>query len=82
MYCDEGHLTTEGEKAMYIVNLRVNCTERFSEVLLDNVEQTELIIEDVVSTALLELFDTVQVENVTIHPPSDRPRLQGTVSWD
>jgi hypothetical protein len=81
MYCDEGHLTTEGEKAMY-VSLRVNCTERFSEVLLDNVEQTELIIEDVVSTALLELFDTVQVENVTIHPPSDRPRHQGSVLWD
>ncbi len=53
---------------MCTVLLRVQCSEKFSEVLVGDLERTELTIEDVVSTALLELFDTVCVEDITVRP--------------
>ena len=64
----EEELTTseERKKAMCIVHMRVQCSDRFSELLLRNVEQTTNFVESIVGTALLELFDTVLVENVTI----------------
>jgi hypothetical protein len=55
---------------MCIVHMRVQCSDRFTELLVDNVEDTELTIESIVGTALLEVFDTVLVENVTVlHSP-------------
>ncbi len=56
---------------MCIVHMRVKCSDTFSEVLVDDVEHTELTIESIVGTALLEVFDTVLVENVTIHHSSE-----------
>ncbi len=52
---------------MCIVHMRVHCSDKFSEVLVGDVEGTELTIESIVGTALLEVFDTVLVENVTVH---------------
>ena len=52
---------------MCIVNMRVECSDAFSEMLVGDVEHTELTIESIVRTALLEAFDTVLVENVTVH---------------
>ena len=52
---------------MCIVHMRVHCSERFSEVFVGDVESTELTIESIVGTALLEIFDTVLVENVTVY---------------
>jgi hypothetical protein len=60
------------EVAMCTVLLRVECSDSFSELLTDDKEHAELSIESIVGTALLELFDIVHVENVTIHFPSDR----------
>ena len=55
---------------MCIIHLRVQCSDRFSEVLVDDVEYTELTIESIVGTALLEVFDTVRVESITVqHSP-------------
>jgi hypothetical protein len=52
--------------------MRVRCSERFSELLVDDVEHTELIIESILGIALLELFDAVVVENVIVNPaPED-----------
>jgi len=52
--------------------MRVQCSERFSELLVDDVEHTELIIESILGIALLELFDAVVVENVIVNPaPED-----------
>jgi len=51
---------------MCIVQMRIQCSDRFSEVLVDDAEGTELTIESLVGTALLEVFDTVHVENVTV----------------
>jgi hypothetical protein len=36
-------------------------------MLVGDVEHAELTIESIVGTALLEVFDTVVVENVTVH---------------
>ena len=57
---------------MRIVNMRVQCSDRFSEVLISDVEQTELTIESIVGTALLEVFDTVLVEHVTVYDSPER----------
>ena len=57
---------------MCIVHVRVQCSDRFSEVLVGDVERTELTIEDIVGTALLEVFDIVHVENVTVQNSPER----------
>ena len=57
---------------MCIVHLRVQCSDMFSELLVDDVEQTELALESIVGTALLEVFDTVHVENVTVQHSPER----------
>ena len=57
---------------MCIVHMRVHCSDTFSEVLVGDVERTELTIESIVGTALLEVFDTVLVENVTVHHSPER----------
>jgi len=51
--------------------MRVKCSDRFSEVIVDDVEQTELTIESILGTALLEVFDIVHVENVTVQQSSE-----------
>jgi hypothetical protein len=55
------------EKAMCIVNMRVQCSDALFKMLVGDVEHAELTIESIVGTALLEVFDTVVVENVTVH---------------
>ena len=57
---------------MCIVYVRIQCSERFSEVLVGDAERTELTVESIVGTALLEVFDTVLVENVTVHHSPER----------
>lgn len=57
---------------MCTIHMRVHCSDRFSELLVDDVECTELTIESILGTALLELFDAVVVENVIVNPaPED-----------
>ena len=57
---------------MCTIHMRVQCPDRFSELLVDNVEPTELTIASIVGIALLELFDAVVVENVIVNPaPED-----------
>ena len=68
-----------------IVHMRVQCSDRFTELLVNNLEDTELAIESIVGTALLEVFDTVQVDNVTVqHLPEhdNRDREQGSARCD
>ena len=51
---------------MYKIEIRLRCSERFSEVLPDMLEITEFAIENVVTCLLLELFDTVEVDEVNV----------------
>ena len=62
---------------MCIVHVRVHCSDTFSEVLVGDVKGTELTIESIVSTALLEVFDTVLVDNVTVHHYPERNNGNG-----
>lgn len=57
---------------MCIIHVRVHCSDKHSEVLVDDVETTEMTIESIVGTALLEVFDTVLIENITVHHSSER----------
>jgi hypothetical protein len=57
---------------MCIIHVRVQCSDRFSEVLMGDTEHTELTIESIVGTALLEVFDTVLVDNVTVYDSPGR----------
>jgi len=57
---------------MCIVHVRVQCSDTFSEVLVDDEEHTELTIESIVGTALLDVFDIVLVENITVHHSPQR----------
>ena len=59
---------------MCIIHMRVQCSDTFSELLVGDVEHTELTIESIVGTALLEVFDTVLIENVTVY---HSPKRQG-----
>jgi hypothetical protein len=49
------------------IQIIIQCPTRFTEVLPEEPENTELAIEECVSQALLELFDTVLVDEVSIH---------------
>ena len=57
---------------MCIVHMRVHRSDTYSEVLVGDVERTELTIESIVGTALLEVFDTVLVDNVTVQHYPER----------
>ncbi|MDQ6643513.1 MAG: hypothetical protein M3Y76_03610 [Chloroflexota bacterium] len=57
---------------MCVIHLRIECPDTFSEVIVKDVEHTELTIESIVGTALLEVFNTVHIENVTVQQSSER----------
>ena len=62
---------------MCIIHMCVHCSDRFSEVLVGDVEDTEMAIESIVGTALLEVFDSVQIENITVQHSSGRDDEDG-----
>ncbi|HLI07460.1 MAG TPA: hypothetical protein VKV40_12895 [Ktedonobacteraceae bacterium] len=69
---------------MSIINVRVHCPDRSTEFPPDDVEAIEATIEAVVSTALLEIYESVFVENVTVLPSSqceDEVVEQETCLW-
>nr|HEU5380147.1 hypothetical protein [Ktedonobacteraceae bacterium] len=51
---------------MYRIIMDVLCLEGYSEVLPGNVENTELVIEDLVALILLDLFGVVAVDGVNV----------------
>jgi hypothetical protein len=62
---------------MYFIEIDVRCADQFSEVLPDELEHAELMVEDLVGQILLDLFEEVNVDEVTInwptHPPIEQP---------
>jgi hypothetical protein len=62
---------------MCILQIFVQCHDRFFEVLQEEVESTEATVEGAISQVLLNLFDEVSVDDVTIHfSPDLRMGLQ------
>ncbi len=51
---------------MYTLQIHVQCYDRFFEVCSDEVENAELTVENAVSQLLLDFFDEVTVDDVTI----------------
>ena len=62
---------------MCVIHISVQCSEKFSELMINDVQDTELTIESIVSTALLEVFNTVFVENVILHSSSENGDQNG-----
>ena len=51
---------------MCILQIHLQCYDRFFEVLPDEVENAELIVEDIVSHVLLDLFGEGTVDEVIV----------------
>ena len=51
---------------MCVIHISVQCSEKFSELLVGDVRDAELTVESIVGTALLEIFDTVVVDDVKL----------------
>jgi len=51
---------------MAIIHIHLQCNDRFIEALPEGIEHAELMVESLVSQVLLELFNTVTVNEVTI----------------
>ncbi len=60
---------------MCIVHMRVQCSDKFTELLVGNVEDTELTIESIVGTALLEIFAGVKMPEGNRREVFDASRL-------
>jgi hypothetical protein len=57
------------------IQIVIQCPGRFTEVLPEEPESAELVIENCVSQALLELFETIVVDKVIIsYLPSELSR--------
>ena len=58
---------------MFEVVIRIQGTEKFSEILPEALREVECAIEDIVSCSLLQIFDTLAVEDVSIrYVPTER----------
>jgi len=55
---------------MYVFNMYLQCADRFSEVIPEELETAELTVEHLVSQVLLDLFGTVLLEDVSIRLPA------------
>jgi hypothetical protein len=58
---------------MYILQMHVECADRFFEILPEKAESAELMVEVMLSHVLLVLFDKVAIDEVTIYFPSHSP---------
>lgn len=52
---------------MRTIHVRLHGFDKNSELLTGDEEQNERIIEDIVGTALLQVFDTLLVDDVSVH---------------
>lgn len=51
---------------MYLFNMFVQCTDRFLEVLPEELEMTKLAVEHLINQVLHELFGAVVLEHVAV----------------
>src|SRR5437879_5849628 len=61
---------------MFLIQINVQSGDRFFEVLPGETENAELVIEDLVSHVLLEYFDEVAIDRVTVKFSPDTAREQ------
>jgi hypothetical protein len=63
---------------MCVIRISVQCSDRFSELFVGDVQDVELTVESIVGTALLEVFDSVLVADVTVLDSAEATPGQGT----
>lgn len=51
---------------MYSIKIHIQGSEKFLEILPQSLEEAECMVEDIVSCSLMQIFDIVIVEEVTI----------------
>ena len=51
---------------MYAIEIRIQASEKFSEVLPETLQDAECAVEDIIGCVLLQIFDTINIEEVTI----------------
>ena len=61
---------------MYIIQIYMECVEKFSEILPNDVEYAELVVEDLVSHILLDFFTEAIIDEVSISFSSDSLKEQ------
>jgi hypothetical protein len=66
-------INREREAPMCMLQMDVQCSDRFFEVSPDEVENAELMVEDGVGRILLDLFGEVAVDDVAIRFTSSPP---------
>ncbi len=52
---------------MFLVEVDVQCSEQHSELLTHEVKKAEILIEELVAQILLELYEAVLVDEITIN---------------
>ena len=52
---------------MCLLRIHAHSYSRIFEVVLEEIENAELMVEDAVSLVLLDLFDEVTMDDVTVH---------------
>ncbi|HET9919642.1 MAG TPA: hypothetical protein VFQ30_07360 [Ktedonobacteraceae bacterium] len=55
---------------MFTIHIRLQCSDR-SEVLGENRQEAEATIEDVISCSMLQLFDSVNVDEICMTSTED-----------
>ncbi|HET8840707.1 MAG TPA: hypothetical protein VFN35_04530 [Ktedonobacteraceae bacterium] len=55
---------------MYKIDARFSCPNRFCEVRSDDSTSANSIVEELVSLALLDLFDEIEIKEVSVTFPS------------
>ena len=59
---------------MYSITIRLQSPEGHNELLADDLQTAEIVIENVISQALRELFEVVVMEDITINRFSTHDR--------
>jgi hypothetical protein len=55
---------------MCIIQMQIQCLDSFNEMLSEDMDNTEITIETIVTMRLLDLFDEVVVKDVVMSPLS------------
>ena len=66
---------------MYLFNMVVQCTDRFLDVLPEELEMTKLAVEHLVNQVLHDLFGCLILEHVAIRLCSQRLQRQSSVRY-
>jgi hypothetical protein len=65
--CPKNRLHGSSTTDIRLLQISLRCVNKFMEITLDSLESAELAVEDGVGTVLLDLFETVAIDEVSIN---------------